>query len=179
MILIVVIAISVFIYNISVVVILIPIMHSLASRSAVPNHFPRYISSDVLPTAVAALPGAAAMVALGFLSGRDSTCAVDPFIRAAIGNESALGTDRQEIRETQYMVHGMAVATKVASPGMLFLIYLLVVVGLLNIVSVKMTVVLFMPSRSQRKTRDFYSGCYFRRNFLFASALGNQKKSSL
>jgi di/tricarboxylate transporter len=136
--------------------------------------------TGVVPIVVAALTGAAGMVATGVLSVRDGTRAVDPLIVATIGTALALGIALQETGGAQYIARGMADAMKGASPAVMLSIFFLVVAGLSNIISTKTTAVLFTPIAIDfgievgAAPEAFAVAVIFAANCSFASPLGYQ-----
>jgi len=129
---------------------------------------------------VAALTGAAGMVATGVLTVRDATRAIDPLIVATIGTALALGIALQETGGAQYIAHAMATAMKGVSPAVMLSVFFLLVAVLSNIISTKTTAVLFTPIAIDfgievgAAPEAFAVAVIFAANCSFASPLGYQ-----
>jgi di/tricarboxylate transporter len=136
--------------------------------------------TGVVPIVVAALTGAAGMVATGVLTVRDATRAIDPLIVATIGTALALGIALQETGGAQFIAHGMATAMKGVSPAVMLSLFFLLVAVLSNIISTKTTAVLFTPIAIDfgievgAAPEAFAVAVIFAANCSFASPLGYQ-----
>lgn len=136
--------------------------------------------TGVVPIVVAALTGAAGMVATGVLTVREATRAVDPLIVATIGTALALGIALQETGGAQFIAHGMASAMKGFSPAVMLSVFFLLIAVLSNIISTKTTAVLFTPIAIDfgievgAAPEAFAVAVIFAANCSFASPLGYQ-----
>ena len=104
-----------------------------------------FAASGVVPVVVAALSGAAAMVAVEVLNVRQATRAMDPRIIATIGVALALGAALQETGGAGYLAHRLVAALGAAGPATVLSLFFLLVAVLSNLISTKTTAVLFTP----------------------------------
>jgi di/tricarboxylate transporter len=102
-------------------------------------------ASGAVPIVVAALTGAAALVAFGVLNVRQAFQAVDSKIVTTIASALALGLALQETGGARYLAHGLVTAFQGASPATILSLFFLLVAGLSNIISTKTAAVLFTP----------------------------------
>ena len=129
---------------------------------------------------VAALAGAAALVAFGVLNVRQAFQAVDPKIVTTIASALALGVALQETGGARYLAHGLVTAFQGASPATILPLFFLLVAGLSNIISTKTAAVLFTPIAVDLaielgvEPHVFAVAVIFAANCSFASPLGYQ-----
>lgn len=137
-------------------------------------------ASGALPIVVAALTGAAAMVAVGVLNVRQAFQALDPKIVTTIAAALALGVALQETGGARYLAHLLLVALEGASTAMVLSLFFLLVAGLSNIISTKTAAVLFTPIAVDLamelgvEPQAFAVAVVFAANCSFASPLGYQ-----
>ncbi len=137
-------------------------------------------ASGMLPIVVAALTGAAAMVALGVLNVRQAFQALDPKIVTTIAAALALGVAMQETGGAQQLAHLLLTAMEGASPAMILSLFFLLVAGLSNVISTKTAAVLFTPIAVDLamelgiEPQAFAVAVIFAANCSFASPLGYQ-----
>lgn len=137
-------------------------------------------ASGLVPIVVAALSGAAALVAVGVLNVRQAFQAVDPKIVTTIAAALALGVALQETGGAQYLAQGLLTALEGASPAVILSLFFLLVAGLSNIISTKTAAVLFTPIAVDLavelgvEPHIFAVAVVFAANCSFASPLGYQ-----
>ena len=137
-------------------------------------------ASGALPIVVAALTGAAAMVAVGVLNVRQAFQALDPKIVTTIAAALALGVALQETGGARYLAHSLLVALEGASTAMVLSLFFLLVAGLSNVISTKTAAVLFTPIAVDLamelgvQPQVFAVAVVFAANCSFASPLGYQ-----
>ena len=137
-------------------------------------------ASGAVPIVVAALTGAAALVAFGVLNVRQAFQAVDPKIVTTIASALALGVALQETGGARYLAHGLVTAVQGASPATILSLFFLLVAGLSNIISTKTAAVLFTPIAVDLaielgvEPHVFAVAVIFAANCSFASPLGYQ-----
>ncbi len=137
-------------------------------------------ASGILPIVVAALTGAAALVAVGVLNVRQAFQALDPKIVTTIAAALALGVALQETGGARYLANLLLVALEGASTAMVLSLFFLLVAGLSNIISTKTAAVLFTPIAVDLamelgvEPQAFAVAVVFAANCSFASPLGYQ-----
>ncbi|MFQ5619503.1 MAG: SLC13 family permease [Rhodospirillales bacterium] len=137
-------------------------------------------ASGLVPIVVAALSGAAAMVAVGVLNLRQAFRAVDPLIVTTIAAALALGIAMKETGGAVYLARNMVDALGDASPATVLSLFFLLVAGLSNVITTKATAVLFTPiavDLARELAVDpavFAVAVVFAANCSFASPVGYQ-----
>ncbi|NMM42889.1 SLC13 family permease [Rhodospirillaceae bacterium KN72] len=102
-------------------------------------------ATGLLPTEVATLSGAAAMVIVGALSAEEAIRALDHKIIMLIAAALSLGTAMQATGGAAFLAHTMVYALGDASPAIILSGFFLLTACLANILSTKATAVLFTP----------------------------------
>ena len=137
-------------------------------------------ASGMIPIVVAALTGAAAMVAVGVLNVRQAFQAVDAKIVTTIAAALALGVALQETGGARYLAQALVSTLEGASPATVLSLFFLLVAGLSNIISTKTAAVLFTPIAVDLalalgvEPQVFAVAVVFAANCSFASPLGYQ-----
>lgn len=102
-------------------------------------------ATGVLPTEVATLTGAAAMVISGALSAEEAIRAIDHKIILLIAAALALGASMQATGGAAFLAHGLVVLLGESSPAVVLSGFFLLTAVLANVLSTKATAVLFTP----------------------------------
>ena len=134
----------------------------------------------LVPVVVAALTGAAAMVAAGVLNVRQAARAIEPNVVATIVAALALGISLQETGGAGYLAQAFSQALQGASPAIVLSFFFLLVAGLSNLISTKACAVLFTPIAVDLSLalgvapEAFAVAVVFAANCSFASPIGYQ-----
>ncbi len=137
-------------------------------------------ASGLVPVVVAALCGAAAVVAVGILSVESALRALDPKIVLTIVMALALGTSMQATGGADFLAHLLLAALFGAAPAVVLSAFFLLVAGLSNVLSTKATAVLFTPIAAgialelSVPVEPFAVAVVFAANCSFASPIGYQ-----
>ena len=137
-------------------------------------------ASGLVPIVVAALCGAAAMVAVGVLNVRQASRTLDPRIVAAIGSALAMSVALQETGGAAFIAHGILRALSGAEPRVVLCAFFLIVAVFTNILSNNASAVLFTPIAVDIalelgvSVEAFAVAVVFGANCSFASPLGYQ-----
>lgn len=137
-------------------------------------------AAGLVPIVVAALSGAAAMVAVGVLNLRQAFRAIDSLIVTTVVAALALGVALQETGGAVYLARAMVEALGGASPATVLSLFFLLVAGLSNVITTKATAVLFTPvavdlARELGVPPEVFAvAVVFAANCSFASPLGYQ-----
>ncbi len=136
--------------------------------------------TGILPTEIAALTGAAAMVLSGALTTDDAIGALDHKIILLIAAALALGASMQATGGAAFIAHGVIGSLGNAAPGIVLSGFFLMTALLANVLSTKATAVLFTPI-AVALARDlgvpaeaFAVAVVFAANCSFASPVGYQ-----
>jgi len=138
------------------------------------------MASGVVPVVVAAVTGAAAMIAGGCLNVRQASRAVDRNVVMMIAAALAMGTVMQETGGARYLAWSMVETLAGAAPWIVLSAFFLLVAVLSNIVSTKATAVLFTPvavgiaDALSVPPAAFAVAVVFAANCSFASPIGYQ-----
>ncbi|MEQ8443164.1 MAG: SLC13 family permease [Alphaproteobacteria bacterium] len=137
-------------------------------------------ATGVIPTEVAALSGAVAMIMVGAISLEEAIRALDYKIILLIAAALALGSAMQVTGGAAFLAHGLVVVLGDASPAVILSGFFLLTAMLANILSTKATAVLFTPI-AVAIARDigvppeaFAVAVVFAANCSFASPVGYQ-----
>jgi len=102
-------------------------------------------ASGLLPIVVAALTGAAAMIAVGVLNIRQASRAIDSKIATMIPAALALGAAMHQTGGATYIAHHLIVALDGAGPTVILSAFFLLTAVLTNVIGAKAIAVLFAP----------------------------------
>lgn len=137
-------------------------------------------ATGLLPTEVATLTGAAAMVIVGALSAEEAIRAIDHKIILLIAAALSLGSAMQGTGGAAFLAHGLVVLLGESSPAFILSGFFLLTACLANVLSTKATAVLFTPI-AVAIARDigvppeaFAVAVVFAANCSFASPVGYQ-----
>ncbi len=139
-----------------------------------------FAATGLVPIVVAALVGAAVMVATGVLNVSQAARAVDPKIVTTIGAALAMGAALQETGGAAFIAAGLVRTLMDFGPAIVLSAFFLVVAGLSNVVSTKATAVLFTPiavdiARQLGVSPEAFAvAVVFAANCSFASPIGYQ-----
>lgn len=137
-------------------------------------------STGILPTEVATLSGAAAMVLVGALSAEDAIRAIDHKIILLIAAALSLGTAMHVTGGANFLAHGLIYVLGQESPAVVLSGFFLLTAILANVLSTKATAVLFTPiaialAHSINVPVDAFAvAVVFAANCSFASPVGYQ-----
>lgn len=137
-------------------------------------------ATGLIPTEVATLCGAAAMVVVGALSAEDAVRALDHKIILLIAAALALGAAMQATGGAAFLAHALVWTLAGASPAIVLSGFFLLTAVLANILSTKATAVLFTPiavaiaSDLNVPAEAFAVAVVFAANCSFASPVGYQ-----
>ncbi|MEQ9640920.1 MAG: SLC13 family permease [Alphaproteobacteria bacterium] len=138
------------------------------------------VALNLLPVAVAALAGAAAMVATGCLNIYQATRAIDRRVVLLVAAALALGTSLQATGGAAYLAHGLVTGLADASPAVVLSALFLLVALVTNLLSNNATAVLFVPialgiaAELQVAPAPFVHAVIFAANCSFATPIGYQ-----
>ena len=137
-------------------------------------------ASGAVPIVVAALTGAAAMVATGVLNVRQAARSIDPSIVAAVGSALAMSVALQETGGAAFLARNIVQAFNGLGPAIVLSIFFLLVACFTNILSNNACAVLFTPiavdmaQQLNIEVSIFAMAVVFGANCSFASPLGYQ-----
>jgi len=137
-------------------------------------------SSGMVSIAIAAVAGAAAMIAVGCLNVRQASRAIDRRIIMLIAASLAMGMALQQTGGAEYIAHNSVALLDGAGPSILLSMFFLVVALLTNVISNNACAVLFTPiavSMAGSLGVDphiFAIAVLFAANCSFASPIGYQ-----
>jgi len=136
--------------------------------------------SSIVPIEVAALSGAAAMIAFDVINIRQASRAVDRRIFLLVGAALAMGTALQFSGGAAYLGHSVVALFSGAGPAIVLSVFFLLVAIMTNLVSNNATAVLFVPiavGTAQELGVDpmiFIYAVIFAANCSFATPMGYQ-----
>ncbi len=137
-------------------------------------------ASGLVPIVIAALSGAAAMVAFGVLNVRQAARSVDPTIVAAVGSALAMSVALQETGGAAFLARNIVQALDGYGAAAVLSIFFLLVAVFTNILSNNACAVLFTPigvdmaQQLNVEVSIFAMAVVFGANCSFASPLGYQ-----
>ncbi|MBL27386.1 MAG: SLC13 family permease [Rhodospirillaceae bacterium] len=100
---------------------------------------------EVVPIVVAAVVGAAVMIASGCINRRQASRAIDTRLVMIVGSTLALGSAMQETGAALYVAHGLVEVLGDASPAIVLSAFFLLVALFTNVLSNNAAAVLFAP----------------------------------
>jgi len=139
-----------------------------------------FSATGIVPIVIAAISGAAAMVAVGVLNHRHALQSVDSRIIVTIAAALALGAALQVTGGAAFIANQFIIVMDGASPAVVLSVFFLLVAVLSNIISTKTSAVLFTPIAVDIAVslgvpfEPFAVAVLFAANCSFASPLGYQ-----